>query len=357
MFTKQLPIMKSLFVLLLLLSFGASAQQLDVLLIGVSHNYGKYPKQDFSDIHKKIEAFKPTAFFGEFLSMEDEKNLMDYWCKKDNLKRLEMLRKNRNIPLELLPKWTDSLKKLALAKPDNYGLKTDLAHAYYLSQDVSNGHYQYWQVFEHLRQKPDAELSDYVRMVLSPELDNTGRSMTRLQTSEYAVIAFPMMLKLGIKELIPMDNQDYDLNWNKSWEVSDAKFQDFKKDTSVAFQTKFKAISNKINQGFAKYDNVEKSSNKITEWLNTDEAGAIATSGDFYLSEMYDMKGFPKEEMLSKIHWWLMRNQGMCDNVVNRAKAIGAKRVVVIAGANHRKYMQDIFAKMPGVKVRNITSP
>jgi len=26
----------------------------------------------------------------------------------------------------------------------------------------------------------------------------------------------------------------------------------------------------------------------------------------------------------------------------------------VVAGANHKKYMQDIFAKMPGVKVRNI---
>ncbi len=32
-----------------------------------------------------------------------------------------------------------------------------------------------------------------------------------------------------------------------------------------------------------------------------------------------------------------MRNEGMCHNVVNRAKMVGAKRVVVLAGANHRK--------------------
>ncbi|KFC19606.1 hypothetical protein IO90_10010 [Chryseobacterium sp. FH1] len=59
------------------------AQKLDILLIGVSHNYGKYPQQDVSDIHNKIRKFNPNAFFGEFLSKEDEKNLMDYWYKQE----------------------------------------------------------------------------------------------------------------------------------------------------------------------------------------------------------------------------------------------------------------------------------
>jgi len=69
---------------------------------------------------------------------------------------------------------------------------------------------------------------------------------------------------------------------------------------------------------------------------------------------MYNMNGFPKEEMLSKIHWWIMRNKGMCYNVISRAKMVGAKRVVVIAGANHRRYMQDIFDTIGAIKVRNI---
>ena len=49
-----------------------------------------------------------------------------------------------------------------------------------------------------------------------------------------------------------------------------------------------------------------------------------------------------------------MRNEGMCENVVNRSKKQGVKKVVVIAGANHRKYMQDIFEKMPEVSVKNL---
>ena len=49
-----------------------------------------------------------------------------------------------------------------------------------------------------------------------------------------------------------------------------------------------------------------------------------------------------------------MRNKGMCENVVNRAKSLKAEKVVVIVGASHRKYMQDIFNTMPNVRVRNI---
>jgi len=44
----------------------------------------------------------------------------------------------------------------------------------------------------------------------------------------------------------------------------------------------------------------------------------------------------------------------MCINVIKQARDKGFSRVVVIAGANHRKYMQEIFSKMPKVTVKNI---
>ena len=49
-----------------------------------------------------------------------------------------------------------------------------------------------------------------------------------------------------------------------------------------------------------------------------------------------------------------MRNKGMCYNVFNRARVGGARKVIVIVGANHKKYMQDIFKALPNVRVRNI---
>jgi hypothetical protein len=339
---------------ILFISINAKAQDVEVLLIGVSHDYSKYQIQDFASIHNKIRKFKPDAFFGEFLSKEDERLVMDYWCKQQNINRLKKLRSNRTVADELLPGTIDSLKNLSLLKPGDYRVKVDLAHAYYINQDVANGHYQFWQVFDHLQQKPDAELEKYVNKLLSPQLDTTGRSMKRLKTSEYAFIAFPMMRETGIRELLSMDCQDYDLNWQASWVAFDTKFNLFKNDATSSFEKQLKANLAAINTGYEKYKSIENSSKSVTEWLNTDEASAISASGDFYLPVMYNMKGFPKEEMLSKIHWWIMRNKGMCGNVVNRARAAGAKKVVVIAGANHRKYMQDIFKMMPNVRVRNI---
>ncbi len=349
--------MKYFLLLLLFISLNTYSQKVEIVLIGVSHNYSNYQEQDFSSIYTKLRKFKPQAFFGEFLSKEDEQLVMDYWCKADNIKRLNMLRANRNIPIQLLPKTIDSLKGASLAKPKDDRLKADLAHAYYLNQDVANGHYQLWQVFDQLKQQPNADLESYVNKLLSPQLDTTGRSMRRLRTSEYAHIAFPMMKEMGIQELLSMDCQDYDLNWNASWAAFDLKFNQFKKDTTASFKKELKSYLTKINEGFGKYDNIEKTSKNVTEWLNTEEASAISASGDFYLPEMYTMKNFPREEMLSKIHWWIMRNKGMCDNVVNRARKVGAKRIIVIAGANHRKYMQDIFKTMPNVSVRNINEP
>jgi hypothetical protein len=346
--------MRYSFFLVLLLSVNVHAQKLDILLIGASHNYNNYPQQDFSSIHSKIKEFKPTAFFGEFLSREDEQNIMDYWCKQDNLKRLETLRKNKSLTSEELPETIDSLSKLTLLNPVNYWLKVDLAHAYYLNQDVSNGHYQYWKVLNHLQKMPNVELENYVNKLLSPELDVTGRSMKRLKTSEYASIAFPVMMEMKIQELLPMDCQDYDLNWSASALAFYRKFEAFKKDTIASYTNQLKIMMAKRDNGFKKYASIEKTSRNVTEWLNTDDASLITSSGDFYFPEMYNMKDFPKEEILSQIHWWLMRNKGMCENVVNRSRSLNAEKVIVIAGANHRKYMQQMFEKMPNVTVRNI---
>lgn len=295
-----------------------------------------------------------APFFGEFLSKEDEQNLMDYWCKTENIQRLETLRKNRNITQENLPKVIDSLQKLSLKNPNNYYLKTDLAHAYYLDQDVSNGHFQFWQVFKHLQKTPDIELENYVNKVLSPQLDIKGRSMNRLKTSEYDLIAFPLMQEMKIQELQPMDCQDYDLNWSASALAFYNKFENFRKDSTASYAGRLKEILATRDKGIEKYLGMDKNSKNLTEWLNTDEASVVLASGDFYSTDLYKLENFPKEEMLSKIHWWMMRNKGMCENVVNRAKNLKAEKVVVIVGASHRKYMQDIFKTMSNVRVRNI---
>lgn len=349
--------MKNYHVLILIfLSFNLYSQQTDILLIGASHNYSNSPQQDLSSVYQRIKDFNPDAFFGEFVSKEDERNLMDYWCKEANLRRLENLRNNRYIQSEHLPKVIDSLKNLILENPEDFISRTDLAHAYYLDQDVSNAHYQYWLVYDHLKMNPDEQLEKYVNNLLDPESDVSARSMKRLITSEYAVIAFPMMKELKFEELLSMDSQDYDLNWSASALAFHNKFEVFKNDIASAYAEELKQLLKKREEGFKSYFQKEKTSINLTEWLNTDQASAILHAGDFYFSSLYKMEGFPQEEMLSQIHWWTMRNKEMCENIVEQAKKMNYKKVVVIVGANHRKLMQEILDAMPDVRVKNLNA-
>jgi hypothetical protein len=58
--------------------------------------------------------------------------------------------------------------------------------------------------------------------------------------------------------------------------------------------------------------------------------------------------------MIPQIHWWIKRNEGMCNNMLARASSIGAKQVGVTIGANHRQIMHYIFKKMPDVRVISV---
>lgn len=102
------------------------------------------------------------------------------------------------------------------------------------------------------------------------------------------------------------------------------------KDTLAADYKAVAALLDRRDRGFKKYQTMEKASQIFTEWLNTDEAAEILASGDFYFNDLYNIKNFPKEEMLSQIHWWKKRNEGMCKNIVDRANGIHANRVVVM---------------------------
>ena len=96
--------MKKLALFFILIANISYAQNLEILLIGALHDYSKAAPQDFSKIHQKIRQFKPDAFFGEYRSKEDERLLMNYWCKSFNNERIERLKAKRPIAEKDLPK-------------------------------------------------------------------------------------------------------------------------------------------------------------------------------------------------------------------------------------------------------------
>ena len=348
--------MKNLLFFFLFFASNLMAQNIEVLLIGTSHDYSKNPPQDFSKIHDKIRQFKPDAFFGEFRSKEDERLLMAYWCKTYNNERIERLRKKRPIAEKDLPKVIGDFKAKIAQNPNDWQTRIDLAHAYFLDQDVSNGRFQMWQAYHNKQTPINQTIFEYSKLVLAPDMDSLHKAVANYSNSEYDRIAYPMMMEMGFKEIYPMDCQVYDLNYSAAVDSLWTRYNEFQKDSVNKYTADFKKWEKKMYDGQRKMKEIEKTDKYFTEYSNTDEAGKIGASFDYFLPEMYDFNGFPKEEALASLHWWQMRNEEMCENTVTRARKLGVKRLVVLAGSNHRIAMQAIFEKMPNVKVWNINA-
>jgi Family of unknown function (DUF5694) len=348
--------MKNILFLFVFLTNTLLAQNIEVLLIGTSHDYSKKPPQDFSKIHDKIRQFKPDAFFGEFRSKEDERLLMDYWCKSFNNERLERLQKKRPIAEKDLPKVIADLKVKITQNPNDWKARIDIAHAYFLDQDVANARFQMWQAYHDKQTPANQALFEYSKLVLAPDLDSLYKAVKSYNVSEYDYIAYPLMIAMGFKEIYPMDCQVYDLNYEVSDSIFWTRLDAFKKDTINCYTPAFKKLDEALKADYEKEKNIEKTDTHFTEFMNGEEGGRIATSYDYVLPEMYDFPNFPKAVLLSKLHWWNMRNEGMCENTVARARKMGIKRVVVLAGASHRIPMQALFEKMPNVTVWNINA-
>lgn len=354
---------KILFAALLLLTanlLNAQSPSLEVLLIGASHQYE--PGQDMTGIHSKIRAFQPDAFFGEWLSPEDEKDLLTYWNKKNVDGRTRRLRANKDIPDEKLPGLIQELKAKVAANPGDFFARIDLAHAYYLSQEAGNGYYQMWQVSKELKRDPSNQaLFDYSALVRGPWQDTPQKFIDSYTNNEYDLIAFPMMMELKKDWIYPMDCQAYDVFWSEAWAYSDSLESVYKeqlrrnpdsgealfysavkkKEAAMAAQTKGESVA-----GYKQ--------SQMTEILNTPEADNFLNRVNLVSPELLGLRGFPAYAFQEKLHWWLMRNITMCNNTVERARAAGLKKVVIIVGAGHRWPMATLFGEMPGVKVVNI---
>ena len=346
--------MKNILFLFIFLTNTLLAQKVEILLIGASHNYGENSTNDFSKIHQKIRQFKPDAFFGEYRSKEDERLLMNYWCKSFNNERIERLKAKRPIADKDLPKVIAELKTKIAQNPNDWKARIDIAHAYFLDQDVANAYFQMWQVYNNKSVPPNSDIFNYSKLILPTEIDSLHKAIKNYNTSEYHYIGFPMMIEMGMKEIYPMDCQVYDLNYSTAVDSLWTQYEVFQKDTIGGYNADFKKLEKAMYAAQSNKKKLEKTDKYYTEYMNTDESGKINLTYDYMVPEMYDFKGFPKAAVLSAIHWWNMRNMGMCQNTVERAKKLGVKKVVIIVGANHRLGMQAIFEKMPNVKVWNI---
>ena len=152
-----------------------------------------------------------------------------------------------------------------------------------------------------------------------------------------------------------MDCQDYDEDWNKVWAKAGAAIKEMEA-KAKADSTSAQAMAvKKIQQYYKELDAIARAEKlKGYAFLNTDFYAKADAAVNFYGGEVFfNEPGFPTEAIKAMMHPWNLRNEAMCQNILKQAQAKGAKKVVVAVGASHRKWMEEIFAQMPEVKLVN----
>lgn len=329
-----------------------SDQPVEVLMIGTSHSYGKKPVEKFDSVINKAYAFRPDAVFGEWLSGDDYDAIPDYWNKATVEKRLAYLKSRPYEDTKNADRLIRQSYKLLREHPNFHQVRMKLARTLYLKRDFGNAAYQLYRLDRARPAFGDEEKAAYLTILGVPD------SLYRNRTNEYHNILFPLIDKLGQDKILPMDSQRHDKDWSAAWGKADSLVHDWEKglDSSSVAGKRYIAMMKRINE-------LERAGAKAEKegWAtiadNTPESDEYLNIVNFYgARRMFGAAGFPEAALNEMLRQWQFRNDDMAHNVVNRARAAGAKRVVVGVGANHRKIMVDILRTIPGVTVYEFNS-
>jgi len=342
-----------LLVALLVTSYAQKNDQpVEVLMIGTSHSYGKKPVEKFDSVINKAYAFRPDAVFGEWLSSDDYDAIPDYWNKATIEKRLAYLKSRPYEDTKNADKLIRESYKLLRTHPNFHQVRMKLARALYLKHDFGNAAYQLYRLDRARPAFGDEEKTAYLTILGAPD------SLYRNRTNEYHNILFPLIDKLGQDKILPMDSQRHDKNWGAAWGKADSLFSKWEKglDSNSVDGKRYSTMMKRISELERAGDKAEKEG-WATMASNTPESDEYLNIVNFYgARRLFGAAGFPEASVTEMLRQWQFRNDDMAHNIVNRARAAGAKRVVVGVGANHRKIMVDILRTIPGVTVYEFNS-
>ena len=333
----------------------SSAQnQVEIVILGSSHDNSK-STQNFQTIIDKLKNFKPDIVFGEYLPAEDYAKLEnDHWAKKGFKKKLDYLDKlNPEAPKNISKKIQQSQKALA-SFPYYHQIRMNLALAYAKNWDRGNFDYQMFVLENNMKSKFGVEeKSSYTKMFGSS--DSLKKIGVIRPGSEYSKIFFPLIYQLGQNKIYNMDCQTYDKPWGIAWGKTDSLFKVLSKkaktDTLSAEAKTMRAI-----EKYSSYADEEEAKFNADPYagMNTSKYGELDLAWNFYGGpKFYGYPGFPTETVKEMIAQWNLRNEGMCKQIIEQAKAQKAQRVVVGVGASHRVLMEEILARNPNVKIIN----
>ncbi|PWS32156.1 DUF5694 domain-containing protein [Pedobacter paludis] len=328
--------------------------QIEIVVVGSSHDNSN-STQNFQAIIDKLENFKPDMVFGEYLPETDYAKLEDnHWAKKAFKKGHDYLEKLNSEAVKN-PLLQIKRDKNALASFDYYHkTRMDLAVNYAKIWDRGNAEYQIFLLENYMKSKfGKEETAKYNQMFGS--VDSLKKAGLYRPGTEYSKIYFPLIYQLKQDQIYKMDCQTYDKPWGQAWGKMDSLYKIMlakaKADSTSDEAKTVKAIDLYWNftPEEAKTFNADPYAG-----MNSKKYGELDEAWNLYGGRhFYGYPGFPTDALKEMVAQWVLRNEGMCKNIIDQAKAKDAKRIVVGVGASHRIWMEEILAKNPNVKIIN----
>ncbi|WP_421945980.1 DUF5694 domain-containing protein [Pedobacter sp.] len=339
--------------LLILIGLAITSKaQIEIVIVGSSHNNSK-STQNFQAVIEKLKNFKPDMVFGEYIPAGDYAKLDDSnWAKKGFKTKVNYIEKLNPETAKNSSSLIKKNQKALSSFPNYHKTRMDLAVEYAKTWDRGNFDYQVYVLDNYM--KPNfgkEEKAAYDKMFGGT--DSLKKLNILRPGSEYNKIFFPLIYQLGQNQIYNMDCQTYDEPWSVAWGKTDSIFKILSaKAKADALSPEAKTI--KAIEEYSSYADEEEKKFKDDEYagMNTDKYAELNDAWNFYGGKkFFGYAGFPTETVKEMIAQWTLRNEGMCKNVIDQAKAKKAKRVVVGVGAAHRKIMEEILAKNKDVKI------
>ncbi|MBC8155945.1 MAG: hypothetical protein H7Z72_23900, partial [Bacteroidetes bacterium] len=308
--------------------------------------------EKFDYINDKVRAFKPDAMFGEWLSAADYDALPDYWNKATMVKRYAYIQ-NLGYPApKNYPKFLRESYKALRENPNYHQTRMRLTNALLQHHDYGNAQFQIYQLMQRKAAFGAEENATFAK-TLGP-IDSVQTIFYRT-TSEYYYLVFPLMNALNLDQMMAMDCQKHDVDWQKAWDRTAPLVKAFKaqteKDSTSTAALAYKALNQRISSLKILMNAAEKAG-MSTQFFNSPEGDEYLNIVNFYGAErLFGVAGFPEKELTDMLHYWQLRNEGMVQNLVSRSRAANVRRVVVAVGANHRAIMEKLLRSTPGVTV------
>ncbi|MBC6108843.1 DUF5694 domain-containing protein [Pedobacter fastidiosus] len=343
------------FLILFSIAIKSNAQnQIEIVIVGSSHDNSN-STQNFQAIVDKLKNFKPDMVFGEYLPETDYAKLEEsHWAKKAFKNKVDYMNKlNPKTPANLSSLIKRNQKAL-VSFAYYHKTRMNLALEYAKSWDRGNFDYQMFVLENNMKSKfGREEQAEYVKMFGSS--DSLKKIGIVKPSSEYSKIFFPLIYQLGQNQIYKMDCQTYDKPWGQAWGKMDSLYKTMLA-KGKADSTSDEAKTVKAMDLYWNFTPEESKAFNADPYagMNSKKYGELDEAWNLYGGRhFYGYPGFPTEALKGMVAQWVLRNEGMCKNIIDQAQAKNAKRIVVGVGASHRIWMEEILTKNPNVKIIN----